>query len=501
MSKWAKDNFALADLPLTNLSIYFMLLIIDDDIAVCTSLSLMARKEGFDVGIAQNPEDALSILKRHEVRLVLLDMNFSNDTTGQDGLELLQQLKSLKPALPVILITGWATIDLAVQGMKLGAADFINKPWQNAHLMQSIRTALALSEQGAREKRPEVNNKVQEIRSGGLNLPTRKFLDKQFDFGQIIGEDAKLLQILQTIGRVAQTDASVLILGESGTGKELIAEAIHQNSQRNKRPFVKVNLGGISTGLFESEMFGHVRGAFTDARFDRTGRFELANRGTIFLDEIGELDLSSQVKLLRVLQDRTYEVLGSSKTKTVDVRVVCATNRNLEEMVAKGTFREDLLYRINLITIHLPSLRERPNDIPLLVEFFVSNLSQIYHRPRLEVSREALKWLKQIHVPGNIRQLKNLVERTVLVSNNDFLDVADFQQNYQPQVRNAETSPPESSLPEVGSMTLEEMEIQMIRRAMEFHRGKVARVAKALGLTRSALYRRLEKYSIPFDEE
>lgn len=476
-----------------------MLLIIDDDIAVCTSLSLLVRKEGFDVAIAQNPEDALNILKRHEVNLVLLDMNFSNNTTGDDGLALLQQLKSLNPHLPVILITGWATIDLAVQGMKLGAADFINKPWQNTHLMQSVHTALALSEgvgQGA-----GANTKV--LPSAPHPLPyanTRRLLDKQYDFGQIIGEDPKLLQVLQTIGRIAQTDASVLILGESGTGKELIAEAIHQNSLRAKKPFVKVNLGGVSTSLFESELFGHVRGAFTDARFDRTGRFELSHRGTIFLDEIGELDLSSQVKLLRVLQDRTYEVLGSSKTKTVDVRVVCATNRNLEEMVGKGAFREDLLYRINLITIYLPALRERPNDIPLLVEFFVNNLREIYHRPRLEVSREALKWLKQLNLPGNIRQLKNLVERTVLVSNNDILDIADFQQNYQAP-KNSTIGIPTSTLPDVGSMTLEAMEIQMIRRAMEFHRGKVARVAKALGLTRSALYRRLEKYNIPFDED
>lgn len=476
-----------------------MLLIIDDDIAVCTSLSLLVRKEGFDVAIAQNPEDALNILKRHEVNLVLLDMNFSNNTTGDDGLVLLQQLKSLKPHLPVILITGWATIDLAVQGMKLGAADFINKPWQNTHLMQSVHTALALSEgvgQGA-----GANTKVSP--SAPHPLPyanTRRLLDKQYDFGQIIGEDPKLLQVLQTIGRIAQTDASVLILGESGTGKELIAEAIHQNSLRATKPFVKVNLGGVSTSLFESELFGHVRGAFTDARFDRTGRFELSHRGTIFLDEIGELDLSSQVKLLRVLQDRTYEVLGSSKTKTVDVRVVCATNRNLEEMVGKGAFREDLLYRINLITIYLPALRERPNDIPLLVEFFVNNLREIYHRPRLEVSREALKWLKQLNLPGNIRQLKNLVERTVLVSNNDILDIADFQQNYQAP-KSSTIDIPTSTLPDVGSMTLEAMEIQMIRRAMEFHRGKVARVAKALGLTRSALYRRLEKYNIPFDED
>ncbi|MDF7816358.1 sigma-54 dependent transcriptional regulator [Runella sp. MFBS21] len=476
-----------------------MLLIIDDDIAVCTSLSLLLRKEGFDVAIAQNPEDAFAILKRHPVELVLLDMNFSNTTTGEDGLQLLQQLKLFEPTLPVILITGWATIDLAVQGMKLGAADFINKPWQNAHLVQSIRTALALATPKVQETSPINTTLKTQTNAPTSTSSTRRTLDKQFDFGQIIGEDSQLVQILQTIGRIAATDASVLILGESGTGKELIAEAIHQNSQRSKRPFVKVNLGGVSTSLFESEMFGHVRGAFTDARFDRTGRFELAHRGTIFLDEIGELDLSSQVKLLRVLQDRTYEVLGSSKTKSVDVRIVCATNRNLEEMVAQGTFREDLLYRINLIIIQLPALRQRPNDIPLLVNFFVNNLSQLYHRPQLKVSYEALKWLSQLHLPGNIRQLKNLVERTVLISPHDTLQIEDFQQNYQTTPNNNNTTM--SSLPEVGSMTLEEMEIQMIKRAMEYHRYKVARVAKALGLTRSALYRRLEKYQIPFEEE
>lgn len=473
-----------------------MILIVDDDIAVRTSLSLLMRKEKFGVLMAETPEEALAHLTENAVELVLLDMNFSNDTSGEDGLNLLAQIRQRDAYVPVILITGWATIDLAVKGMKVGAADFISKPWQNTHLMQSVRTALALRE--ANEQTPKEESIRQRSASPSVS---RRQLDRQYDFSQIIGQSESMLRILETVGRVAATDASVLIMGESGTGKELIAEAIHQNSQRAKRPFVKVNLGGISTSLFESEMFGHIRGAFTDARYDRTGRFELANRGTIFLDEIGELELSSQVKLLRVLQDRTYEILGSSKTKTLDVRVVCATNRNLEEMVIKGVFREDLLYRINLITIYLPSLRERPDDIPLLVDFFVNNLRTIYGRPHLEISRDALKWLKQLNLPGNIRQLKNLVERTILVSNSDRLEVADFERNYSSPNQQSPTIHRQSTLPDVGSMTLEEMEIQMIRRAMEFHRGKVARVAKALGLTRSALYRRLEKYNIPFDEE
>ncbi len=460
-----------------------MILIIDDDIAVRTSLSLLLKKEGFEASAVGTPVEALDVLDGNLPELVLLDMNFSNATTGEDGLRMLERIKSRYPALPVILITGWATIDLAVRGMKLGAADFINKPWQNTHLMESIRTTLNLT----------LSGKGRGASTGDPTL-TRKALDKQFDFSGIIGEDPQMLRILETIGRVAPTDASVLILGESGTGKELIAEAIHQNSLRHKRPFVKVNLGGISTSLFESEMFGHVRGAFTDARHDRTGRFEMASHGTIFLDEIGDLDPASQVKLLRVLQDRTYEVLGSSRTRNVDVRVICATNKNLEEMVAKNQFREDLLYRINLISIRLPSLRERPGDIPLLVRYFLENLSEIYQRS-LRIEREAMTWLRELPLPGNVRQLKNLVERVVLLSPSDNLDLAAFQQQYQP------AAPRQGgSLPEVGAMTLEEMEIRMIQRAMAFHKGKIARVARSLGLTRSALYRRLEKFGIPYDE-
>jgi DNA-binding NtrC family response regulator len=453
-----------------------MILIIDDDLAVRTSLSLLLKKEGFDASTAGNPVEALDILAAGSLELVILDMNFSSETSGEDGLKLLEVIKKRHPATPVILITGWATIELAVKGMKLGASDFINKPWQNAHLMESVRTILNL-----------------QSRPGGATL-TRKALDKQFDFANIIGADPKILKILETVGRVAPTDASVLITGESGTGKELIAEAIHENSPRQKRPFIKVNLGGISTSLFESEMFGHVRGAFTDARQDRIGRFEMTNKGSIFLDEIGDLELASQVKLLRVLQDRTYEVLGSSRSKTIDVRIICATNRDLEDMVTKNQFREDLLYRINLITLKLPPLRERPGDISLLVDHFVKNLSELYHRP-LEVNRDAMKWIRQLPLPGNVRQLKNLVERTVLMTGRDHLELTDFQQHYQTSRK------PEGGLPEVGAMTLEEMEKQMILRAMEFHKGKIARVAKSLGLTRSALYRRLEKFSIPYSDQ
>lgn len=269
-----------------------MILIIDDDIAVKTSLQLLLENEGYETSAASEPAEALVFLKSNTPELIILDLNFSIGTSGKEGMDLLLQIKKINDTIPVILITGWASIELAVQGMKLGANDFLNKPWNNDYVLQSVKTLLDLQ-----DKKKQKNS--------------RKQLEALYKFQQIIGEDDNVLDILETIGRVASTDAPVLITGESGTGKELIAEAVHQNSLRANKPFIKVNLGGISTSLFESEMFGHVRGAFTDARFDRVGRFELANKGTIFLDEIGDLDAGSQVKLLRVLQDRAYEVLGS----------------------------------------------------------------------------------------------------------------------------------------------------------------------------------------------
>lgn len=454
-----------------------MILIIDDDIAVRTSLILLLENKGYAVDAADGAKEAIAKIRDAVPELIILDLNFSIDTSGREGMKLLQQIKSVDYSIPVILLTGWGTIELAVQGMKLGASDFLNKPWNNEHVLQTVKTLLDL-----RERKTEKH--------------TRKRLDSLYDFKQIIGEDDTMLEVLETTGRVAVTDASVLITGESGTGKELIAEAIHQNSRRNNKPFIKVNLGGISTSLFESEMFGHLRGAFTDAKYDRTGRFEMANKGTIFLDEIGDLDPASQVKLLRVLQDRTYETLGSSRTKTLDVRVVCATNRNLEEMVSLGTFREDLLYRINLISLKLPPLRERRKDIPLLVEFFIHNLKEIYNRPHLEVSRNAIKWLQNLPLPGNIRQLKNLVERSVLVSRKNHLDAGDFQS----QLESSSAKKGSMQLPDVGTVTLDELEMQMIKKAMGFHNNKVSKAAKSLGITRSALYRRLDKYNIPYDE-
>ncbi|ALL08570.1 two-component system response regulator [Pedobacter sp. PACM 27299] len=459
-----------------------MILIIDDDIAVRTSLMLLLEQRAYPVKSAANAAEGIAVLKNEGISLVILDLNFSIDTSGKEGMALLREIRALQPLLPVVLITGWASIDLAVQGMKLGANDFINKPWNNEHLLQSIKTLISLKDQEAQHQ----------VQSHPIS---RKRLDKDYDFQSIVAADQQMLELLEIAGRVAETDASVLITGESGTGKELIAEALHQNSLRKNRAFIKVNLGGISTSLFESEMFGHVRGAFTDARNDRIGRFEMANKGTIFLDEIGDLDASSQVKLLRVLQDRSYEVLGSSRTKMVDVRVICATNKNLAEMVQKGTFREDLLYRINLITLKLPPLRDRAKDIPLLLTFMMDKLRQLYNRPDLQVSPVAIKWLQKLPLPGNIRQLKNMVERSVLVSRTNLLEIADFSsQLEQPPIVQV------SKLPDVGAMTLEETEILMIKRALAFHQNRISKAALALGITRSALYRRLEKFNIPYDE-
>jgi DNA-binding NtrC family response regulator len=455
-----------------------MILIIDDDMAVRASLAILLEGEGYKVTAIGDPGAVMPVIQKHTPELVILDLNFSIETSGREGMALLSQIKAFNSSIPVILITGWGNIELAVEGMKLGANDFLNKPWTNDYLLQSVKTLIDLQ-----DKRSESR--------------TRRQLDKTYNFQHIIGEDPGMLTILETIGRVAETDASVLIMGESGTGKELIAEAIHENSKRRNKPFIKVNLGGISTSLFESEMFGHMRGAFTDARYDRMGRFEIANKGTIFLDEIGDLDASSQVKLLRVLQDRTYEVLGSSRTKTVDTRVVCATNKNLQQMVAANNFREDLLYRINLITINLPALRDRPKDIPLLVNFFVNNLKDIYNRPALSVTPKAIKWLQQLPLPGNIRQLKNLVERTILVSRNDILDIDDFSRHLE---YHAAAKKDAVQLPGVGTLTLEEMEVEMIKRAMDYHQNRISKVAAALGLTRYALYRRLEKHNIPYNE-
>lgn len=448
-----------------------MILVIDDDSAIRTSLSFMLKRAKYEVQAVATPKEAIAVVRSVAPDLILMDMNFSLTTSGDEGITLLKQVKIFQPDTPVILMTAWGSIQLAVKGMQAGAFDFITKPWNNVTLMQRIETAL------------ELNSPKKE------ETPQRE--EDGFDRSRIIGKSKALMDVLATIQRIAKTNASVLITGESGTGKELIAEAVHLNSTRAKKPFVKVNLGGISQTLFESEMFGHKKGAFTDASSDRAGRFELADKGTIFLDEIGDLDLSCQVKLLRVLQEQTFEVLGDSRPHKVDIRVVSATNADLRRMVQEHTFREDLFYRINLITVHLPALRERREDIPLLVRHFAEQQCKANGLPKVDFTAEAMRYLQSLPYPGNIRELKNLVERTLLVCGKDILDADDFKTHHIETI-----SSKTSVLDDLDSMTLDEVERERILRALEKYNNNLTQVATSLGLSRPALYRRLEKHNI-----
>ena len=487
-----------------------MILVVDDDKNIRLSLKLILERNEYEVALAEGPKEAMQIVRNTPaVELVLMDMNFwsseshesslsngrvatkvggaswsseshesslsngrvatkvggasyTRATDGEEGLTLLKQVKVFRPEVPCILMTAWGSIDLAVQGMRAGAFDFITKPWDNGVLLDRIETAIKIN---------NASPATQPIQSS-----------------PIVG--TSLSGILATVARVAPTNASVLITGESGTGKELIAEAIHRQSQRANGPFVKVNLGGISTSLFESEMFGHKKGSFTDAKADRIGRFELAKGGTIFLDEIGELSLASQVKLLRVLQDQTYEVLGDSQTRRTDVRVVCATNADLRTMVEEKTFREDLFYRINIINLHLPPLRDRREDIPLLVDHFLRMACEANSLPPVTVSTEAIGYLQTLPFPGNIRELKNLVERALLMKDPaaSQLTAADFALLSKdiPSGKTIGTEP----------ATLDSMERNAIAACMAKHNGNLSLVAKELGISRGALYRKIEKHGL-----
>ena len=448
-----------------------MILVIDDNETIRTSLSFMLRRAKYDVEVASSPAEAIQVVRAREPHLILMDMNYSLSTDGEEGIMLLRQVKVFCPQVPVILMTAWGSIDLAVKGMQAGAFDFVTKPWNNMALMQRIETALELT-----KSKPAMDDAKE---------------DAAFDTCGIVGRSKALKDILATVERVAKTDASVLITGESGTGKELIAEALHRNSRRSGKPFVKVNLGGISQSLFESEMFGHKRGAFTDASADRVGRFAMADGGTIFFDEIGELDLACQVKLLRVLQDRTFEVLGDSKPRNVDIRVVCATNRNLQQMVREGTFREDLFYRINLIPLHLPSLRERREDIPLLVRHFADSYTSLNSLQPVEFAPDTLGYLASLPFMGNVRELKNLVERTILINGNSRLLPADFEAQY-----NGETMCGDEV--NTQGLTLDEIEMLTIKSAMSKYDGNLTQVALSLGISRQSLYRRMEKYGLKY---
>ena len=450
-------------------------LVVDDDGSVQLSLALLLRQSGFEVSTCDDPTQALALLARQPFDLVLQDMNFSAQTSGEEGIALLARIKEAYPALPVLLMTAWGSIALAVRGVKVGATDFFTKPWHNAQLIELINSTLELSAPTA---------------SGRLD---RRTLDAELDLRGIVGQHPELLKVLSTLGRVARTRAPVLILGESGTGKELIAEAIHRNSPRASKPLVKLNMGAITSTLFESEMFGHVKGAFTDARSDRRGHVASAQGGTLFLDEIGELTRIDQVKLLRVLQDQSYRPVGASTSEQADIRVVSATNRELAELVATGEFREDLFYRLNLITIRLPPLRERRSDIALIAAQLVATLAAEYQLGDVSLTPGALQWLSAQSWPGNIRQLKQTLERALLLAGKRVLEQSDFI--------DIEPGDEASARPGMGveGLTLEQVERLMIDKMLDQHQGNISRVAKALGLSRAALYRRLDKHGLGDD--
>jgi DNA-binding NtrC family response regulator len=455
------------------------ILVIDDDEAVTASLALLLKQSGLASICAATPAEAMERLEAGPIDVVLQDMNFTRKTSGEEGLALLARIRERRPDVPVILMTAWGSIELAVEGIRAGAQDFITKPWNNQQMLLAIRTALGPARRGVATDRPL----------------GREELEGRYDLSGVVGESPAFLESVGLAAKVAATDASILITGESGTGKEVLAEFLHRNSPRRAGPLVKVNLGGIPRSLFESEMFGHRKGAFTDAHQDRQGRFALATGGTILLDEIGELDAACQVKMLRVLQERTFEMLGDSRTRNLDVRVISATNRDLEGAVRDGRFREDLYYRVNLITLHLPRLEDRREDIPLLARHFARGAALAFDRPGLTVTDDAARWLAGRPWPGNVRQLRHFVERTALVADHADLTLEDVRRTWMiDESRRGET--PGDWAPPVGSMTVEEMERAMIVKSLGHHDGNLSRVAESLGLSRAALYRRLEKFGI-----
>jgi DNA-binding NtrC family response regulator len=446
------------------------ILIADDQHDVLEALRLLLKGHGFEVQTVNSPSAALAALERHDYDTMLLDMNYTRDTTsGREGLDLLTTLQALEPFMPVVVMTAWGSIDNAVEAMRRGARDYIEKPWDNARLVSILGTQIELGRALRRAQRLETENRL--LRRD--HLP------------QMIAESPKMKPILQLMERVGPSDANVLITGEHGTGKELVAQWLHASSVRTARSFIAVNMGGLSEGLFESELFGHVKGSFTDAKTDRVGRFELADAGTLFLDEIGTVPLSLQSKLLRVLQTGDVERVGSSKARHVDVRVISATNANLQQEVAEGRFREDLLFRLNTIEIHLPPLRDRRDDIPALAMHFLRRHATRYRKPLSGFDAGAMQMMLAHPWPGNIRELDHAIERAVLLAQGEQLRAVDLGLRA--------TS---SAAPRLEDLPLEDVEKMLIQKSLARYEGNVSRAAQALGLSRSALYRRIASYGL-----
>lgn len=446
---------------------------IDDDEDVLLAAKMLLKKQNHHVIIEKNPNKIPFLLNNDSYDVILLDMNFSKDiTSGKEGFYWLEQILERDPNAVVILITAFGDVEMAVKALKQGATDFILKPWQNEKLVATISTAIRLKKS---------YNQVDKLRKA------KEMLEEQISkpFGDIIGNSPAIREVFSLINKVAKTDANVLILGENGTGKELIARAIHQRSLRKDNSFVAVDMGAITETLFESELFGHKKGAFTDAREDRPGRFELASGGTLFLDEIGNLSLSLQSKLLSALQSRQITRVGANQPMPVDIRLICATNMPLQKMVEEGTFRQDLLYRINTVEIHVPPLSDRVEDIPLLAEHYLSHYAKKYHKTVTTIAPEAMDKLKRYAWPGNIRELQHAIERAVIMTDSSSLQETDFLFS-----RSLTRNTPSSTL------NLDEVEKTAISKALQMHSGNISKAAEELGLTRASLYRRMEKYGL-----
>lgn len=453
------------------------ILIIDDNEDLLKAAKMFLKRHFAQVDIEKNPEAIPGLLNQEDYDVILLDMNFTKDVvSGHEGYFWLERILQIDPSAVVVLITAYGDVQMAVKAIKAGATDFVLKPWENEKLLATLYAAMRL-----RETRDEVQ--TLKVKNQEINR------EINHRYSEIIGQSSIMQKIFATIDRVAKTDANVLILGENGTGKELIARAIHKNSVRQNQNFVSVDLGSITETLFESELFGHKKGAFTDAKDDRAGRFELANGGTLFLDEIGNLSMPLQAKLLTVIQNRRVSRVGANKETNVDIRLICATNMPLYDMVKENRFRQDLVYRINTIEIQLPSLRERFEDIPLLANFFLKQYAEKYNKNISKISDAALTRMHKHTWPGNIRELQHAVERAVILSNASVLQPEDF--NF-----NASTSKEENQQLSLDQYNLDEVEKLLIRKVLKKYNGNITQAASELGLTRSSLYRRLEKHGL-----
>jgi DNA-binding NtrC family response regulator len=452
------------------------ILIVDDNEDLLKAAKMFLKRHFAQVDIEKNPEAIPALMANEDYDVILLDMNFTKDvSSGSEGYYWLGKILELDPSAVVVLITAYGDVQMAVKAIKAGATDFVLKPWENEKLLATLYSSMRL-----RESRDEIE--TLKIKNQEIN----KELNERFR--EIIGQSASMQHIFQTIDRVARTDANVLILGENGTGKELIARAIHRNSSRSHENFVSVDLGSITETLFESELFGHKKGAFTDAREDRAGRFELANRGTLFLDEIGNLSMPLQAKLLTVLQNRRVSRVGANKETPVDIRLICATNMPLYDMVKENRFRQDLLYRINTIEIEIPPLRDRLEDIPLLAHHFLKYYADKYQKQVTKISDAAATRMHKHPWPGNIRELQHAIERAVILSNNSVLQPEDF--NFSAPVTK------DDAQLNLDQFNLDEVEKLLIRKVLKKCNGNITQAAAELGLTRSSLYRRLEKHGL-----